>query len=66
MTQKQILEMLARRVHNRILRGGGSWNYSGNYCRSAQRDGSGPDLCNYFAGFRVALIRRHHDSKATR
>ena len=38
---------------NRVLRGG-SWFYSGRYCRSASRLNYAPSYRNYTAGFRLA------------
>lgn len=67
MKQKQLLELLARRVRSRVLRGG-SWGNLGGNCRSDFRLSSArnwPDPRNDYLGFRMVLIRRNHDTKTT-
>lgn len=67
MTQKQLLEILARQAH-RMKRGGSYFNGAG-YSRSAYRCYFGPaSPTNRYAdlGSRVILIRRgYHDAKTT-
>lgn len=62
MTQRQMLETLARQANSRFLRGG-SWLNDGLNCRSAYRFNYFPDYRNDVVGFHVVLIRRQHDTK---
>lgn len=64
MTQKQLVEMLAKQVRCRVLRCGG-WSNFARYCRSANRYDCDPSYRNNYLGFRAALIRRQRDPKAT-
>jgi len=44
----------AKQAAYRVYRGGG-WDYDAGYCRSAGRDQNGPEVRNYYLGFRPVL-----------
>lgn len=64
MTQRQLLELLARQVRNRVLRGG-AWINDGHICRVVARINYEPSVRFLSIGFRVVCVRRQHDTKTT-
>jgi len=50
-----------KRVY-RVLRGG-PWSINPGICRSAIRDGYGPDNRDNYCGFRVVCVPRTHQVK---
>lgn len=63
MTHSGMLRELAKQAR-RVFRGG-SWYYYEWDCGSADRVSGDPSFRNHDLGFRVIIIRRQYDAKAT-